>query len=215
MKSIVIFLNNEGIGTAEALKTVDNYCNCQDYCKKETLQTRLLAEELLGMMKGIIGGKEKFEADFWIEGAGKQCELHVAARTRIDSETREELLAVSNSGENIAARGVMGKIRQVVEGCLNGFEEANQFSAAGGALMYPHAGIYSGAMGCMVPVQIWSLQDYIDTVEKTKETDSEPWDELEKSIVAKLADDVLVGVQNKKVKIIVKKNFEKSQGINI
>ena len=37
--------------------------------------------------------------------------------------------------------------------------------------------------------------------------DSEEWDQLEKSIVAKLADDVIVGVRGKKVEIIIKKKF--------
>lgn len=35
----------------------------------------------------------------------------------------------------------------------------------------------------------------------------EEWDQLEKSIVAKLADNVIVGVMGKKVDIIIKKEF--------
>ena len=35
----------------------------------------------------------------------------------------------------------------------------------------------------------------------------EAWDELEKSIIAKLADDVIVGVLGGKVDIVVKKKF--------
>ena len=37
--------------------------------------------------------------------------------------------------------------------------------------------------------------------------DSGDWDQLEKSIVAKLADDVIVGVRGKKVEIIIIKEF--------
>lgn len=33
------------------------------------------------------------------------------------------------------------------------------------------------------------------------------WDHLDKSIVARLADDVIVGVRSKKVEIIIKKKF--------
>ena len=35
----------------------------------------------------------------------------------------------------------------------------------------------------------------------------EAWDELEKSVIAKIADDVIVGLKGKRVDIIVKKSF--------
>jgi hypothetical protein len=38
-------------------------------------------------------------------------------------------------------------------------------------------------------------------------TNKDEWDQLEKSIVAKLADGVIVGVKGKKVDIIIKKEF--------
>ena len=49
----------------------------------------------------------------------------------------------------------------------------------------------------------WSLSNYRSgTKEETKE-----WDELEKSIIAKLADDVIVGIIGEKVEIVIKKKF--------
>ena len=36
-----------------------------------------------------------------------------------------------------------------------------------------------------------------------------PWDELEKSIIANLADDVIVSVKGNRVEIEIKKNFNK------
>jgi len=56
----------------------------------------------------------------------------------------------------------------------------------------------------MIEHPVWSLEKYS---EEAKKAQGEPWDELEKSIIANIADDVLVGVQGKRVDIIVKKAF--------
>jgi hypothetical protein len=40
---------------------------------------------------------------------------------------------------------------------------------------------------------------------------AEPWDELEKSIIANLADDVIVSVKGHNVEIVIMKNFDKSE----
>ena len=54
--------------------------------------------------------------------------------------------------------------------------------------------------------QLWSLQQYRDSVQNHEKENNE-WDEFEKSIIAKIADDVIVGVQGKSVNIIIKKKF--------
>ena len=50
----------------------------------------------------------------------------------------------------------------------------------------------------------WSLYSYKTAV---KEAEADAYAELERSIVAKLADDIIVGVRGKQVEIIVKKSF--------
>ena len=52
--------------------------------------------------------------------------------------------------------------------------------------------------------QIWSLQEYRNGVQQGN---GEKWDEYERSILVKLADDVIVGVKGKNVSIIIKKKF--------
>ena len=49
----------------------------------------------------------------------------------------------------------------------------------------------------------WSLSVYRESAR----ADEEAWDELEKSVIANLADDVTVGIIEGKVEIIVIKNF--------
>jgi hypothetical protein len=53
----------------------------------------------------------------------------------------------------------------------------------------------------------WTLDHYTECQRERSVDNSEEWDQLEKSIVAKLADDVIVGVRGKKVEIIIKKEF--------
>ena len=55
---------------------------------------------------------------------------------------------------------------------------------------------------------VWSLNDYQDKARKEK---GEQWDELEKSIISNIADNVLVNLQGDKVEIVVKKDFKQSR----
>ena len=52
---------------------------------------------------------------------------------------------------------------------------------------------------------LWSLEQYRGTVKK--EEKSEAWDELEKSVIASVADDVIVGVKGKLANITIVKKF--------
>ena len=52
----------------------------------------------------------------------------------------------------------------------------------------------------------WSLSQY-QTAVKENESSLENWDELEKSIIANLADDVTVGVKGDNVEMIIKKKW--------
>ena len=51
----------------------------------------------------------------------------------------------------------------------------------------------------------WNLNKYRKVVDKEN---AEDWDELEKSIIANLVDDLTVGVKGKQASIVVVKNFK-------
>jgi hypothetical protein len=53
----------------------------------------------------------------------------------------------------------------------------------------------------------WTLDYYVKQQKEGTAESGEAWDQIEKSIVAKLADDVIVGVRGKKVEIVIKKEF--------
>ena len=161
--------------------------------KKQTIRLRLLAEELIGMLPELL---EYIKGEFWIESKGKAFELHLSATLDdMFAADREKLLSISTSGKNAAAKGVMGKVRSVFETMLIEYVAtpsvyyADYYSMG----MLPEPSYYTA---------LWSLEQY-----KTAEKDENKWDELEKSIIANLADDVVVGIKGKNVDIIVKKNF--------
>ncbi len=164
--------------------------------KKQTIRLRLLAEELMSMLPEMM---EYCEGEFWAESNGKEIELHVSV-TLDDmlSADREKLMSVSTSGKNAAAKGIMGKIRAAAETMI-----AEYFALP----VDVYQDFYS--MGMSDPyyyTNAWSLAQYRAAAQQKAE--EETWDELEKSIIANLADDVIVGIKGKKADIIVKKNFE-------
>ena len=72
--------------------------------------------------------------------------------------------------------------------------------------------VYSAGM--MTPsadmTPVWTLQDYKNDLDKARGEDAEVdemLDELEKSIVARLADDIVVGVKGDRVDLIITKKF--------
>lgn len=212
METNRITIDNKGKGMENVLEEVEKFAVYQGYTHKETLRLRLLAEEMLGMIKGIVG---EFQAVFWAENkadffgenTGRACALHVEAATVMDSQKREELLSVSSSGKNMAARGVMGRVRNIFELCMLHYNETSSLQAEYGMNLIPYDGSTDFMGSQLAMSQVWMLSNYKGMVYEHKEENQEAWDELEKSIVAKLADDVLVGIRDRKVELIIYKKF--------
>ena len=158
---------------------------------KETLQLRLLCEELVNMLPSIISD---FNGEFWIENQENDYRLCVKVSVEnMDFDTRERLIKVSKNNKNAAVVGITGKIRAVFDYMAMGSQDP----------MISPAGRY-GFSTSIDFSQIWSLQQYKSSVQNDE---GEEWDEFEKSIIAKIADDVTVGVQGKSVNMIIKKKF--------
>ena len=146
------------------------------------------------MLPSIVSN---FSGEFWIENQNNDYELCVSMLVDdIDIITRERLIKVSKSNKNASVVGITGKIRAVFD-----------YMAMGGddPLISP-AGQY-GFSSNIDFSQIWSLKQYCESVQNGTEKGSAEWDELERSIIVKIADDVIVGVKGKKVNIIIKKQF--------
>ena len=182
------------------------------YCglaPKQALRLRLLAEELVCLLPHIL---QIGDGEFYIEEEDNEFELHVTVNPEdYDLIDREKIISISSSGKNAAAKGIINKICIAVE-CLL----AEQVKAAKD-MPYDFYGMGMSEYGSM---SSWSLMNYRDIVyDSFKNEGSEPddsenasetaekWDELEKSILGKLADDVTVGIIDNMVEIVVKKKF--------
>ena len=209
MKSNICNLNEDLTCLETVLAEVEKVTKYNGLEDKKALRLRLLAEELCGMLPGLV---RNFSGEFWAENDENNYELHVQLKAEdMSLELKEELLSVSKSGKNAAAKGIMGKIRAVAENMLlTAFEPGLEPVVSSGEFYDSHG--YNMGFGYIDPtisyetgyVYAWSLHNYRMAVE---ENEQDAYAELERSIVAKLADDIIVGVRGKKVEITVKKSF--------
>ena len=165
---------------------------------RSVLRLRLLAEELICMLPQLLYyGPGKF----WIEADEKQIELHLKVMAdKIHDYDVDRILSVSSDGKNAAAKGIIGKIAVAVEKMLGNNENIAD---------YDSYGVWSRGLAGSDRSAFWSLEAYKDAFKdkQTQQEYSDDWDELEKSIIANVADDVRVGVLGGKIDIIVIKTL--------
>lgn len=196
MKSNVCTIKKGGIGLENILAEVEKVTAYNELPHKEALRVRLLAEELTGMLPELV---RNFDGVFWMQNEGTCYELHVELSVEgMSKEKKASLVAVSASKKNAAATGFMGKIREIAENMLLYSEEDPGMAMASYQYMYD----YNIDLHY---TYAWTLDRYNE--QRAEKAAGEEWDELEKSIVAKLADDVIVGVRGNCVDIIIKKTF--------
>ena len=201
-----VYVKNDGEGLDKALILAENFAKTVELSTRNSIHLRLLTEEVLGMVHAITG---EFKAVFWLEGDAKECRILLKADTLMDSTKRKELISASSSGKNEAAKGIMGKIRELVEVGMENFDEIGQLQMQYGVnpMAYGNMGLDNEAMS--QAMLTWSLKQYRESLseESSEEYYEEAWDELEKSVVANLADDVRVGIRNDKLQMTVFKKF--------
>ena len=200
MEQIEFIVTSRGEGIQEALAATEKLGVDSGLSIKENLRLRLLAEELFGMVRSIVGD---MEARYWVEHEGKSFVLHLGSEVELTQETRRQLIAVSTQGENAAAKGFMGKIREMIAVALLPRE-------SGASLL---SGLSLGLMSMASPsanTYRWSMSQYKEAVnsERARNAEAEAaWDELERSIVASIADEVSVLVAGSSTEIIIFKTF--------
>ena len=195
MKTDVIVVSSTGGQMEKALEQVDKVASYKELSPKNTIHLRLLAEEMMGMMRSITGEQE---GRFWIEDDDGVYQLHLVVNTRMDMDKREKLLSASSSGKNEAARGLMGRLRDFFDQGADG----------------PSLPLYSEMQGDFTSSTLsweWSMTVYQDTLRQWTDKDEqarEIWDELEKSVVTHVADDVKVAIRGQKAELVIIKKMD-------
>ena len=132
----------------------------------------------------------------------------------MDIDKKKELLSVSSSGKNAAAKGFMGKIGEIVENGILNFNDVMSLQQRYNAGYVDYAGMGFGVPGeyssyttsAAQEQMIWSLRNYRGALQEAYDEDEsarEAQDELEKSIVANIAKDVMVGVKKDNVDLTI------------
>ena len=127
------------------------------------------------------------------ETHGNDFRICLKVVTYVDFDKREKLLAASTSGKNEAARGIMGRIRAFFDP-LDSMPVPMDLSAEG-----------------MSSDLSWSMNAYRADlqagVEANREGAARDWDELEKSVVTHIADEVKVSIRGREVKMTIYKKM--------
>ena len=196
MKSNVCKIENGIKDLAAILKESEKVAVYNELNDKQTMQLRLLCEEVDGMLPKII---DDFEGDFWIEFEDGVCKVNVSIRfAEFSKDKKKELLDLSKDKKNASVKGIGAKISSAIEEFF--LSEENMQAVA------MSSAFYSTAVGCGVEYPYYfSLDQYKANVKK--EENAEEFDELEKSVIASVADDVIVGVRGVQADITIVKKF--------
>lgn len=193
MKSNIVKINRDNNNLSKILCETQKTAVYAKLNSKQTLRATLIAEELIGMLKEL---SNNFEGDFWVEEDMLSFKFvtQICLNENMDKRTKQKFINISSDNKNASAKGIMGKIRDVVENML-----------------YPDNAVYSSSFiayqleTAVLLDDTWTLNRYKDSQRENEE----PWDELEKSIIANLADDVIVSIKGTKVEIAIMKKFDK------
>jgi hypothetical protein len=199
-----IIVDSDYIQGSNASGRADKAIDVLGLGNKDAMHLKLIFEETIGMLKEMTG---EYSAVVWFEKYKNEACLKLTAKTLMDSEKKSTLLDMSSEG-NVAVKGFMGKVRDVIENGILGYNNVMKLQQeyGGGYISYGTMGMYGSTEGLADSGISWSLYEYrnalsdsIDTSESAKEA----WDELEKSIVASVAKDVIVGVKGDRVDMTV------------
>ncbi len=196
MVSDKVIVNSQGRGMEEALAAAEWLV--VDAPEKEKLRVRLLGEEMMCLVREIAGG---MEGEFWGERIDNKVYLHLSTNTLMYAEKRKEFLDVSTTGQNIKRRGVLGKIIEAYEKALS---PKDKRTAA--EMVFSSAGMGGSSAYTSSTNLMWSMSDYTDIL-YGPDGDEQERDDLEKSIIANIADEVSVGIAGDNVEVIVEKTI--------
>lgn len=184
MQSNVCKIENGIRDLGAILKESEKVAVYNELNEKQTLQLRLICEEIDGMLPKLI---DEFEGAFWIDFQDGVCKVNVSIQfNEFTTKKKKDLLSIAKNKKNASVTGIVAKIGAIIE---EFFLEPSNVNTL-----------------CMMSDSYhWSLNQY--RVEVKKEKKAEEWDELEKSVIASIADDIIVGVKGLKADIVVVKKF--------
>lgn len=181
------------------LKECDKVAVYNELSHKQTLQLRLLCEDIDGMLPKII---DDFEGIFWIDFENGECKINISIEfAKFTATKKKELLSLAKNKKNASVKGLVARIGAAIE---EFFLDEENFNAFG--MMSDYHELNANAH--LDYSYYWRLGQYKEVAAQTKK---EEWDELEKSVIANIADDIIVGVKGTQADITIIKNFAQNK----
>lgn len=188
----------QGVRAADIPRVLQAVEEFGGFCKLahvDCLKLRLLAEEMFSMTERLL---ENYDSEFWVENNGKAIQLHLKEWAAIDKDQMQKLISASSDQKNAKTKSLFGKIVNVLEQVVSGSSD----------VMVNTYGYDFYNVG-MVPsdhfTTAWSMKAYEDAA--NAEMRQHDWDGLEKSILAHIADDIVIGVRGDVAELVVKVTF--------
>ena len=199
-------VNSDAERMAAARYATEEFAAQAKLNRQDTLRLDLLVEETLGMTKAML---EDFYGQLWFEAKDRVCEIHFEATADMDADKKRGMLSVSSTGVNAAAKSFMARLGEVIANVLQGFGDTmDTYGAETIKYGVVHMPGTMGSGADMMP--IWTLQTYRADLVQAGDSDGAAeaaLEDLEKSIVARIADDVVVGVKGDRVDLVITKAF--------
>lgn len=199
MKSDVYTLNGTPSSVGTALNGLEEIAALR-LSDKDKRTLRLLGEETIAAVNHIL---DRYQGEFWVESEGRAFEIHLRARADIARDEKASLIDMATNKENTPPKGFMGRLGMMVENLLS----ADDIDPA--IMASIPMGIHGNMMSMadpMGPALTWSMVSYIE--QNQEEVKKDELEGIEKSIIERIADDVIVTAQSSKVEIVVKKSFQ-------
>lgn len=209
MKSDVFMVNSDAERMAAARYATENFAWQAKLDKRSTLRLDLLVEETLGMMKVMV---DDFYGRLWFVGDDKACEIYLEATANMDADRKQELLSMSSTGKNASAKGFMAMVGEVITNALHNISGAVNDAYGTNAMSIgyvPQSGMGTPNLYDMTP--LWTLEQYRTNLEQGRLSADQlerAKNDLEKSIVANIADNIIVGVKGDRIELVITKRFD-------
>lgn len=198
MKTEKLWINSNVRRNMDAEEIVKTFAEEIGIRGKDTQHMSLLVEETLGMANQLI---RHFDGEIWLEETAEGYDIILEAEVRPGEEGAPGLAG--------APEGFMAKIAEMLN-CSYMFENIGEMpeELAG---MVPDYMSYGMRQGENSPVFAgrWSLTSYRYNLESDREAAEPVLDELEKSIVARLADEVTIGIHGSKIRLVISKKVRR------
>ena len=202
MKTEIVRINSELNGKKNAVSAADYFNRINGITGKNAAHIRLLTEELISLVHGIMDG---FLGILWLEDVpaegGLLCRISLSAQNVNDPSQESRLLSIATEGKNENSEGMLGMIRELFRMNSRYSDDRSQLAA----LLNANERFGKGSAGVSAEEQLWSLDKYRRSMTGDAGGSDDERDVLEKSIIANLADDVKVWIRSDSTEVIIEK----------